>query len=125
MKIKRKARYEIREVRVLPKTFDGMIAWSHTSLRTKFPSATHEMMYFGELSHISKKFKELGKSAFVVRAKVDAHDYRRKGGTLVNNMHDRYIGVLAVDELKAYRVAEAMLQKHWLIANKLNRYKRR
>ena len=125
MKIKRKARYEILGVMLMPKTVEGMMAWRQTHLRTKFPSATHELLYFGDLKHLNKEFNEAGITAFAVKAKVDVHDYRRKGGALVNNMHDRYIGVLAVDELKAYRIAEAMLQKNWLLAHKLNRYKRR
>lgn len=125
MKIKRKARYEILEVRVLPKSFDGMVEWSQASLKSKFPSTVHEMLYFGDLKHIGKEFNVAGITAHIVKVKIDVHDYRRKGGGLVNDMHDRYIGVLAVDELKAYKIAEAMLQKHWMRANKLNRYKRR
>ena len=88
MKIKRKARYEILGVMLMPKTVEGMMAWRQTHLRTKFPSATHELLYFGDLKHLNKEFNEAGITAFAVKAKVDAHDYRRdRKSTRLNSSH--------------------------------------
>ena len=120
-KTRRNPKYEVRSVRVLPKSVRSMSEYFSADIKIggkKAMDAVDMAKYF-----INNEDVDVGTKPYIAYVDVMCRDMNRKPRCLTNNKKTITMVSFKVDEMEMYKVVKAVMPVYWRRANKINRYR--
>ena len=125
--IPRKTKYEVQSIEVLGFDLLGYSVFMGADYALKRNMNADGVSAFVRKMLLSDEQEKLdGLKPYLITVRVPVRQHGRKNRShKPNDMKDRTISTLAIDEIEAYNIAKKTIQEHWQVCFKLNRYAKR
>jgi len=118
-KTRRNPKYEVRSVRVLPKSVRSMSEYFSADIKIGGKEATDAV----EMAKYFINNEEIGVTPYIAFVDVMCTDMNRKPRVPTNNKKTITMVSFRVDEMEMYKTVKAVMPVYWRRANKINRYR--